>query len=600
MTLTDGPRLLNPSAARRRLVRLAACSILSSLPSNVAAQSSPPPLPPTREEVTRPVAPPPAPESRLQVEGGIERAPCALDGPEFRSIHFVLRGAEFDGLQGLTRADLSSSFAPLVGRDVPISTVCEIRDRAATILRDAGYIAAVQVPEQRIVDGIVRFQVLMARLTQVRVRGEATGAETALAGYLGELTKRPLFNRYEAERYLLLASDLPGYTVRLTLRPAGTAPGEVIGDVTVQRLPAYADFIVQNGGSKALGRWGGLLRGQMFGLTGLGDRTSLSVFSTSDFEEQQTVQLAHDMRIGPQGLSLAGAFTYAWARPSVPDAHVLAKTLLGTVELGYPFVRRQAQTIRGSVGMDIINQDVWFNHAKLTRDRLRVAFLRLGIDAVDTDFGAGFSSAEPPWHVTSLLELRQGLDAFGATDDCGPAGINCLGPGDVPPTRVEGHADATVLRWTGYGEYRPMPKLTLALGLRAQYAWKPLFSFEEFSAGNYTVGRGYDPGALLGDKGFGSQAEIRYGSRIPVSAKKPGVEGYAFWDHALVRNRDNTVVVAGREHLNSIGAGARVNWDRFILDAALAVPLTRIGPLNKRPDPRILVSLTSRLWPWRY
>jgi hemolysin activation/secretion protein len=600
VTLTDGPRLLNPSAARRRLVRLAACSILSSLPSNVAAQSTPPPLPPTREEVTRPVAPPPAPESRLQVEGGIERAPCALDGPEFRSIHFVLRGAEFDGLQGLTRADLASSFAPLVGRDVPISTVCEIRDRAATILRDAGYIAAVQVPEQRIADGIVRFQVLMARLTQVRVRGEATGAETALAGYLGELTKRPLFNRYEAERYLLLASDLPGYTVRLTLRPAGTAPGEVIGDVTVQRLPAYADFIVQNGGSKALGRWGGLLRGQMFGLTGLGDRTSLSVFSTSDFQEQQTVQLAHDMRIGPQGLSLAGAFTYAWARPSVPDAHVLAKTLLGTVELGYPFVRRQAQTIRGSVGMDIINQDVWFNHAKLTRDRLRVAFLRLGIDAVDTDFGAGFSSAEPPWHVTSLLELRQGLDAFGATDRCGPAGINCLGPGDVPPTRVEGHADATVLRWTGYGEYRPMPKLTLALGLRAQYAWKPLFSFEEFSAGNYTVGRGYDPGALLGDKGFGSQAEIRYGSRIPVSAKRPGIEGYAFWDHALVRNRDNTVVVAGREHLNSIGAGARVNWDRFILDAALAIPLTRIGPLNKRPDPRVLVSLTTRLWPWRY
>ena len=221
------------------------------------------------------------------------------------------------------------------------------------------------MPEQRIGDGIVHFQVLMAKLTQVRVRGEATGAEAALAGYLGQLTKRPLFNRYEAERYLLLASDLPGYTVRLTLRPAGTAPGEVIGDVTVQRLPAYADFILQNGGSKSLGRWGGLVRGQLFGLTGLGDRTSLSVFSTADFKEQQTVQLSHDMRIGPQGLSLAGAFTYAWARPAVTGADVLAKTLLATVELGYPFVRRQAHTIRGSVGMDVINQDVWFDHAKL-------------------------------------------------------------------------------------------------------------------------------------------------------------------------------------------------------------------------------------------
>jgi hemolysin activation/secretion protein len=569
------------------------------VPAAASGQSVPPPLPPTREEITRPVTPTLPPQSHLQVEGGIERAPCALDGSEYRSIHFVLRGAEFEGLQGLTRADLVSAFAPMIGRDVPISTVCEIRDRAATILRDAGYIAAVQVPEQRIGDGIVRFQVLMARLTQVRVRGEATGAEAALAGYLGQLTKRPLFNRFDAERYLLLASDLPGYTVRLTLRPAGTAPGEVIGDVTVQRVPAYADFILQNGGSKSLGRWGGLVRGQLFGLTGLGDRTSLSIFSTADFKEQQTVQLSHDMRIGPQGLSLAGAFTYAWARPAVTGADVLAKTMLATVELGYPFVRRQAHTIRGSVGMDMINQDVWFNHAKLTQDRLRVAFLRLGLDAVDTDFGTNFSAAEPPWRATSLLELRQGISGLGATDACGPAGINCIGPGIVPPTRIEGRADATVLRWTGYGELRPMPKLTLALGLRAQYAWHSLFSFEEFSAGNYTVGRGYDPGAILGDRGFGSQAEIRYGSRIPISAKKPAMESYLFWDHARVRNLDK-VVIPGSLHLNSIGAGARVAWNRFLLDATMAYPLTRVGPLDRRPGPRILVSLTTRLWPWKY
>jgi hypothetical protein len=52
--------------------------------------------------------------------------------------------------------------------------------------------------------------------------------------------------------------------------------------------------------------------------------------------------------------------------------------------------------------------------------------------------------------------------------------------------------------------------------------------------------------------------------------------------------------------LNSIGVGARVNWNRFVLDAGLAIPLTRLGPFNDRPDPRFLVSLTTRLWPWRY
>ncbi len=141
-----------------------------------------------------------------------------------------------------------------------------------------------------------------------------------IAGYLDQLTKEQVFNRFDAERYLLLASDLPGYTVRLTLRPAGTAPGEVVGDVTVQHTPAYVDFNVENGGSQELGRWGGLVRGEIFGLTGLGDRTMLSVFSTADFHEQQTIQLAHDFRLGPQGLSIGDNFTYAWANPSIPSS----------------------------------------------------------------------------------------------------------------------------------------------------------------------------------------------------------------------------------------------------------------------------------------
>jgi hemolysin activation/secretion protein len=153
---------------------------------------------------------------------------------------------------------------------------------------------------------------------------------------------------------------------------------------------------------------------------------------------------------------------------------------------------------------------------------------------------------------------------------------------------------------TSYGEVRPIPKLTFALGLRAQYTDKPLLSFEDFSAGNYTVGRGYDPGALLGDRGYGTQLEMRYGSRIPASASRPAIEGYAFWDHAHVSHLASSIIVTQRQYLNSVGAGARVNWDRFVLDAGLAFPLTRVGPLNRRPDPRLLVSLTTRLWPWKY
>jgi hemolysin activation/secretion protein len=576
-------------------------SFLVTFPAQLTAQTAQELLPPTREEVTRPEQVAPQVQApRLEVEGGIERAPCALDSPDFANVRLTLRDVQFEGLQGVTAAELASAYQPYVGREHPISVVCEVRDRAATILRNAGYIAAVQVPEQRIADGVVRFRVLMAKLTQVRVRGNASGAERTIAGYLGQLTEQPVFNRYEAERYLLLASDLPGYNVRLTLRPAGTAPGEVIGDVTVQRIAAFVDTNVQNAGSQALGRWGGLVRGQLFGLTGFGDRTILSVFSTSDLKEQQTVQLGHDFRLGPEGLGLSGVFTYAWARPDIEDADVKARTLLGTVEASYPFLRTQANNVRGSMGMDFINQDVDLDEFDLTRDRLRVGFARIGWDSLSMDFSKpGRSLAEPFWRVSTQLELRKGLDVFGASDPCGPTGAACLAAGEVPPSRIEGRATAAVFRYNVYGEVRPARLLTLALGARAQYAWKPLLSFEEFSAGNYTAGRGYDPGSLIGDRGFGTQAEVRFGSRIPTSAKRPAIEGYGFWDHAFVRNLDD-VIIEGSRRLHSVGGGARMNFDRFALDASLAVPLTKVGILDEKPDPRLLVSLTSRLWPWSY
>ena len=569
----------------------------------IAEAQTPPRIRPTREEVTRPPTQPVRNAGpQLEVVGGIERAPCALDSPDFKDIKFTVRGAVFDGLQGISPAELTPSYAGLIGTEQPISVVCSIRDQAATILRDAGYIAAVEVPVQRIADGVVHFKVLMAHLGEVRVRGDASGAERIIAAYLNELTKQPVFNRYDAERYLLLASDLPGYTVRMTLRPAGTTPGEVLGDVTVQRTPVYVDANIQNGGSDALGPWGGLVRAQFFGLTGLADRTTLAAFTTADFEEQRTLQIGHDFHIGSEGLGIGGLFTYAWANPTIQPkgTNIKARTLLATLQADYPIFRSLARTLRGSIGMDYIDQDVDLNTIALTRDHLRVGYMRLGFDAIDTQFANGHSLAEPLWRMSSLLEFRKGLDILGATDPCGPAGANCLGPNDVPPSRVEGLATAAVVRALLYGEWRPMQKLTLSLGARGQYAWKPLLSFEEFSAGNYTVGRGYDPGALLGDRGWGTQAEIRVGSTVSANPKKPAAEGYVFWDHARVSNLDRLFIIAGSKHLNSVGAGARVSFDRFWLDANLAVPMTGIGINDKKPAPRILISLTSRLWPWSY
>lgn len=598
--LPNGPA--RPRAPRALRIGLAASAAFAAFP---APAQVPPgqPVAPTREEVNRP---PPArderPPARLTVEGGVERAPCALDRPEYANIRFTLRDVVFDDLRGLTAEQLRPAYARFVGQETGVATICEIRDRAATMLREAGYIAAVEVPEQRIADGTVRFTVLMAKLVGLRVRGDASRSERMIARYLGKLAEREVFNRHEAERYLLLAGDLPGYDVRLALRSAGAARGEVIGEVTVTRTPAVVDLTVQNLGSRELGRWGALLRGQLYGLTGLGDRTTIALYSTVDTHEQQTVQVGHDFRIGGEGLAIAAQLTYSWARPdlNLAGVDIKSRTLFATLEASYPFIRRQTHTLRGAIGLDVIGQDIDFNTIPLNRDRLRVAFARLSFDALGLSAGnPRYTPAEPLWRLGFTAEARQGLDILGASPGCGPGLALCLVPGAVTPTRLEGDPTATVLRATASGEYRPTPRLTFALDVRGQYSADPLFSFEEFSAGNYTAGRGYDPGALLGDSGIGFQAEIRYGSAIPRRPDRFVAEPYAFFDHAWVWNRD-VLFAPGRQQLSSVGAGVRAAYgNRFRIDAIIAEPLDRLPFQSRRGATRFLVSLTTRLWPWR-
>lgn len=562
---------------------------------------------PTREEIRRErvLTPEPRTGARLSVEGAIERAPCPLADPRFADIRVTISDVHFNNLAEVSAEALRASWARHQGQSVPIATVCAIRDEAATILRRMGYLAAVQVPPQKIENGVVQFEVLMAKLVSIQVRGDAGRSERQIARYLDRIRERPVFNIHEAERYLLLARDLPGYDVRLTLRPAGTVPGEVIGEVAVLHTPVQIDANVQNYGSRDVGRFGGVARVQFNGLTGLGDQTTFSVFSTADFEEQRVVQAGHAFRIGSDGLTLAGDFTYAWTRPDIGGGLDLrSDTLVASLALSYPVIRSQAANLFASGGLDYVDQKVDFRTdppTPISKDKLRVAFVQLSYDAIDPASVAstrGYSAAEPRWRTGVALELRQGLGIFGASDACAADFSNCAFP-NTPISRIDADPTAFVARATGYAEFRPAPLIAISLSPRAQWAPDPLLSYEEFSAGNYTVGRGYDPGAIIGDSGIGAQVELRFGTIIPRTVKAIAIQPYVFFDAAKVWNEDVTLPVLGQSKLYSAGGGIRAAWgDHARLDAVFAAPLRRTGLQAEKPDPRVLISLTVKFLPW--
>lgn len=565
----------------------------------VAAQAQLTPQIPTREQIQQPTLAPAAPPSEriVTADDSIERAPCPLANPEFAHVRITLRGVQFSAVEGIDPALLDPSWSDRVGQDLPISAVCDIRDRAATILRSKGYLAAVRVPPQTIGDGIVRLDILAARMTRIEVRGDAGSNEGLLQRYLSRLDDQPVFNINEAERYLLLARDIPGMDARLTLRP-GDAPGEVVGEVTVARTPVMFDVNVQNFGTRDVGRWSGVARARFAGLTGMGDLTTLSIFSTADLDEQQVIQAAHEFRVGGNGLRLGAGYTYAWTRPDITGLPLKSDTQIVSLFATWPVTLTQARRLTVGGGLDIIDQDIALGSLPLNRDRLRVINLRADaswIDPASVAGRSGYNPAEPRWSLATSFEARQGIDFLGASDDCGPGGRACFLPGAVPLTRIEGKPDAFLVRANAQAEWRPVKEFTLSVAPRAQWASDPLLAYEEFSGGNFTVGRGFDAGTVIGDSGVAVALEARYGSFVPANTKSFAIQPFVFFDAAWVWNEDAAFDGLDPQKLYSAGGGIRAAYGNLgRVDVTVAVPLNRAGFLTQRPDPRLLVSFTTQ------
>lgn len=585
--------------ARRRLARavriLTATAVLPAFALPAAALAQAAPVPQSRDQLDigarlRDQAPRSA---RVEVQGDIERGPCPLAAPSFAQTRVTFSKVSFPNLKAVDPAVLDDTWREYAGTEQPVAVLCEVRDRAATALRAMGYLAAVQIPPQRIEKGgEVRMDVLVAHLTEVQVRGDAGPNAKTIADHLAQLTREPYFNTRIAERQLLLLGDMPGYQVRLTLKPVAGAPGDVAGDVLVERTPYQLFGGVQNLGSRATGREGAFVQFVANGVTGLADRTTVSLFNTLDFDEQTVVQASHDFAMGASGLRFAANVLYGDSRPVGP-LDFKSTTLAGELGLTYPLVRRRAFSLVAGGGLELVNQNIDFAAHPLARDRLRVLYGRMSLDLADSASftgRGGYSGAEPRYRLGAMVEARQGISGLGASNDC--TSSNCQ------LSNLLADPSAFVLRGQASAEFRPTPMVTIAVAPRAQYSPNTLLSYEQFSVGNYTIGRGLDPGTLLGDSGVGTSLELRYGRLSRAMGKAVALQPFAFFDAAWTWSHVAAPTVY-RARAYTAGGGMRGRWgDRLDADLSLAVPLDRTGFQTKRGDVRVLFTIRARFVPW--
>jgi hemolysin activation/secretion protein len=562
---------------------------LSSLPA--AAQIAPGALP-SREQIELPRTDAPQPRSGVTVTDETQRAAnCPFDASiavEISRLRFTL--ADGSPLPGELAA-LLDGLKPGSGKQ-PLPELCRLRDDAAALLSSHGYITGVTIPPQEITDGEARLIVIPAKLTDVRINGKPGRNGAAILARIEQLKTMPVLNTRRIESVLMTANDVPGTQVAMALRSAGTAPGDVIGELNIASTPFTILANVQNSGSKTIGRESGSIRAEVFGLTGMSDRTFIGISSTFDTDEQQVVQAGHYFGFD-SGLTIGGRFSYAWSRPDLGALDLRSRSLIGGLDLSQPLYRSVRANADIGGGFEIIEQRIKFypggvtGGLPLTRDKLRVAYLRLSGSKRAPQF-----NGPDAWGVSGSIELRQGFDIFDATQ------TGKITPQGYGPSRFEGSATATVIRG-GFGGFISLGRLfSISTTVQGQWASGPLLSFEEFSVGNLTIGRGYDPGVTSGDKALGIRIEPRV--QLPIKSRL-GVQAFAFYDSVRIWNDDLFTTERDRS-LQSWGGGMR-----FTLPGMMALEATYARPedpeLNlpgaRRASDRVLLSLTAQFAPRR-
>lgn len=532
-------------------------------------------LPPQVLDPSVRTAIPPAQPRAGDILGPPAPGPCPLASS---NLQFTLTGVEFTGVMGVNDV-LQGAYAGLVGRQIPVSTICEIRDRATAMLFQRGLLARVEIPQQTIMGGRVTFTVIEAFISAVEVRGTAGPAQEKVDDYIENLRGLRPFDINKAQRYLLLASDIPGVVISATLRPSAEAPGAVELDVDVSHVAADAVLNSNNLNAKSAGRITGLIRGDLNSLTALGERTSIIGYTTLEgpLRAQQVVQGVEEVRIGSDGLLFRVSGAYGSTHPGdiLRPLDIDGHSIVVDGRLAYPIFRERSFNLTASGGVNYVRQDVDTAGLPLIRDSLSILFGRIGFDQafafLPVIFGGG-------------LEVRQGIPGMFDTVHAGAQHLSRV-QGD--PGAVDYRGDARVdIEWLPY---------VSTIGLfQGQYSSRPLLSYEEFTVGNLTIGRGYDPSVVSGHTGVGASGEIHFGP-FPNFRAVPflgSTSVYGFFDDATVWNRSAGGV---DRSLRSVGGGVVLQLaERLQADVFYAHPLNKVSEgIGKPPPSRVQFNVTA-------
>jgi hemolysin activation/secretion protein len=456
--------------------------------------------------------------------------------------HFDVLEFVVDGNTVLDQETIERAVYPHLGPDHAMSDVQAARDDLEKQYQSRGYLTvAVDIPEQKISDGVVHLRVTEGRVGRLRVTGSRyfdLGEIKAQAPSIAPGTV-PIFP--EVQKDLAALNRTPDRRVAPVMRP-GRAPGTVDVDLNVEdHAPVHGEAELNN-------RYNQFTRPLRF-----------SGSLRYDNLWQAEHSLGFTWAVAPQHASDSDVLSITYLMPlstktslalyTVHSSSDVSPGATNTVGKGNIYGLRYVLQLPGSTGF-YHNLTLGIDHKQFGE-----ATRLLGQDATRTPIsytplllqyggGAQDSSGETGFGLTANFAIA---DIFGNHDvdfqnkrDQAKAAYFAL-RADLSRTQV------LYAGWKLYGR------------LAGQVSADPLISNEEYSIGGAESVRGYRESEVLGDAGFAGTVELRT-PHLHAAWQDwlPQLELFAFADAGTVKVKQALPGQTANFSLAGRGAGLRL------------------------------------------
>lgn len=479
--------------------------------------------------------------------------PTQTVSPESK-IHFTLTQVIVKGNTVFSDEEMQELFDGSINKNISLVDLQMLAHKVTVKFREAGYVLSHAIlPPQTIKNGVVTFEIVEGFVSHVTVKGNIGLARPLFSGYGKYIMASHPLNIHDLQRYILLANDLPGFTVKAVLTPSKTRPAGADLTLLVTRKKASAFLTFDNFGTRYIGPNEASIGGSVYSQFAPGDITTLQFSTTGRPHELQYAQIVYARPIGSDGWRIQVGSNYTETRPSfvIAPVNIVGRTTLAFADLSYPWIRDRDGNVILHSGINYQNVSATILGDPFYADRIRSLVVGATMDKIDRWRGIN----------TGGFDVTHGFDILGAK----PHALQSRPDGHSEYTRINAQAS----RLQGLSS-----RFSVLAAVHGQYAFTTLLATEQFGFGGSDYGRGYDPSEIVGDRGIGAKMELRMDT-APGWRLLQNVQYYAFYDAGVIWNIDKDALPA-KQDATSTGIGARFSFiPQLSGNLFLAKPLTK-------------------------